>query len=169
MAEWVREPPSKSELAALVVAQGLALVLWGLGRAPQLGGPAALAAAGLLAAAYSLPHELLHALAARALGSGVLIRASRLALYTCFTDPLTLPKASAVYLAPLLATPLLLALGLPQPLAELWALGCVGDLVALSLVAAKRPLAVRCPADGGFGVELLVERGLQPELQPRAA
>lgn len=168
MAEWVRSPPSRLEKAALLVAQPLTVFLVlapslarAYGRLPfWLRSPTLLVTlVVLVVVVYSLIHEMLHLLAAKALGSRAYVKASRLGLHVCFVDPLPLLKAAAVYLAPLLATPFLLPLATLGPACvELWALLCVGDLIVLPFIVAKRPLAVRCPVSGELCIEYLVER-----------
>jgi hypothetical protein len=99
-------------------------------------------------------HELFHAAAARLLGSRVAVKPLRryFSVMALFLDPLPLWRAALVYLAPLLATPLLLLTqlpGLPSPFtALLWAAMATGDAVALLAILAERPRAVVCTPDG---------------------
>jgi len=109
---------------------------------------AALVAAALI---FALPHELLHAAAARAFGSRVALRRFSLGFQTLFLDPLPLREAALTYLAPLLATPALLPLqlaGLPGVYAVLWASMCAGDVTALLALLAEKPKAVACTPEG---------------------
>ncbi len=101
--------------------------------------------------AFAVLHELLHAAAAKAFGSRVAVRRFSLGFQTLFLDPLPLREAALTYLAPLLATPVLLPLqlaGLPGVYAALWALMCAGDVVALLALLAEKPKAVVCTPEG---------------------
>ncbi len=101
--------------------------------------------------AFAFLHELLHAAAARALGSRAAVRVFSLGFQTLFLDPLPPWKTALVYLAPLLATPIPLALqaaGLPRVYAALWVSLCAGDAAALPWRLSERARAFVCTPDG---------------------
>ena len=122
----------------------------------------ALAAAAVMLLALIPLHELLHAVAARLLGSRVAVRflPRYLGITVPFLDPLPLRRAALVYLAPLLATPLasalvallLQALQIPSPpiphIALVWLAAWASDAVTLLQLLALGSREVFCTPDG---------------------